>query len=111
MDGSCGEDPGEASVLIFSFNYSPLFLGMGEIACVYKVMPEDSETDLEPIKDELRDRLDVDDIGEEEVAFGLKAIKVSLVTTDEEGGTDAVEEELEKLENVQSYELEHFDKL
>ncbi len=74
-------------------------------------MPEDAETDLEQIKSQLKDLLDVDDIGEENVAFGLKAVKVSCITTDEEGGTDAVEEKLEKLEDVQSYELEHFDKL
>lgn len=85
---------------------------MGEIACVYKVMPEDAETDLEIIKDQLRDLLEeIQDLGEEEVAFGLKAIKVSAITTDEAGGTDAVEEKLEQLENIQSYELEHFDKL
>jgi translation elongation factor aEF-1 beta len=84
---------------------------MGEISCVYKVMPEDAETDLEEIKDEIRELIDVQDIGEEEVAFGLKAVKVSCITTDEEGGTDAVEEKLEKIKNVQSIELEHFDKL
>ena len=84
---------------------------MGEISCVYKVMPEDAETDLESIKDQIREVLDVQDMGEEEVAFGLKAVKVSCITTDEEGGTDAVEEKLEKLDNVQSIELEHFDKL
>jgi len=50
-------------------------------------------------------------MGEEEVAFGLKAVKVSTITTDEEGGTDAVEEKLSGLENVQSIELEHFDKM
>jgi elongation factor 1-beta len=84
---------------------------MGKIQCIYKVMPEDAETDLEGIKEQLKELLDVDDLDEEEVAFGLKAIKVSTVTTDEEGGTDPVEEQLEKLDNVQSYELEHFDKL
>ncbi len=84
---------------------------MGKISCVYKISPEDADTDLEQIKEELREKLDVEDLGEEEVAFGLKAIKMSCITTDEEGGTDAVEEELEKLENVQSFELEHFDKL
>ena len=84
---------------------------MGKISCVYKVMPEDAETDLEVIKEQVRDVLDVQDMGEEEVAFGLKAVKVSCITTDEEGGTDAVEEKLEKLDNVQSIELEHFDKL
>ena len=84
---------------------------MGKISCVYKVMPEDAETDLEEVKDQIREVLDVEDLGEEEVAFGLKAVKVSTITTDEEGGTDAVEEKLEKLDNVQSYELEHFDKM
>jgi len=84
---------------------------MGKISCVYKVMPEDAETDLEEIKNDIRDLIDVQDMGEEEVAFGLKAVKVSTITTDEEGGTDAVEEELEKVDNVQSIELEHFDKL
>jgi translation elongation factor aEF-1 beta len=84
---------------------------MGKISCVYKVMPEDAETDLEAVKEDIRERIDVEDIGEEEVAFGLKAIKASTITTDEEGGTDAVEEELEKVDNVQSIELEHFDKL
>jgi translation elongation factor aEF-1 beta len=84
---------------------------MGEISCVYKIMPEDAETDLESIKDQIREVLDVKDMGEEEVAFGLKAVKVSTITTDEEGGTDAVEEKLSGLENVQSIELEHFDKM
>jgi translation elongation factor aEF-1 beta len=84
---------------------------MGKISCVYKIMPEDDETDLETIKEQLREKIDVEDIGEEEVAFGLKAVKVSTITTDEEGGTDAVEEKLEGLEGVQSIELEHFDKL
>jgi len=84
---------------------------MGKISCVYKVMPEDAETDLEQIKEDIKGLIDVEDIGEEEVAFGLKAVKVSTITTDEEGGTDAVEEKLEDLEGVQSIELEHFDKL
>ncbi len=84
---------------------------MGKISCVYKIMPEDDETDLEDIKKQVQELLDVQDIGEENVAFGLKAVKVSCITTDEEGGTDAVEEKLEQLDDVQSYELEHFDKL
>lgn len=84
---------------------------MGKISCVYKIMPEDAETDLEQIKEQLKELIDVQDIGEDNVAFGLKAIKVSTVTTDEEGGTDAVEEKLDQLDNVQSYELEHFDKM
>jgi translation elongation factor aEF-1 beta len=84
---------------------------MGKISCVYNLMPENDETDLEEIKEEVRKRIDVEDIGEEDVAFGLKAVKVSTITTDEEGGTDAVEEKLEGMAGVQSIELEHFDKM
>ncbi len=84
---------------------------MGKIACVFKLMPEDAETDLESIKQEVRETVEVNDIGEEEVAFGLKAIKVSAITTDEKGGTDYVENQLEDIEGLQSIELVHFDKL
>lgn len=84
---------------------------MGKVQCVYKVMPEGSETDLEQLKQEIDEEINADDFDEEEVAFGLKAIMVSTITSQEEGGTDAVEEKLEGLEDVQSIELEHFDKL
>lgn len=84
---------------------------MGEIACVFKVMPEDAETDLEALKHDIKEKVEVQDLGEEEVAFGLKAVKVSAITTDEKGGTDYVENQLEEVDNVQSIELVHFDKL
>lgn len=84
---------------------------MGQIACVFKLMPEDEDTDLEQIKEQVRDKVEVEDIGEEDIAFGLKAVKVSAITTDEQGGTDYVEEQLGEVEQVQSIELEHFDKL
>ncbi len=83
----------------------------GKNSWVLKVKSEGSETDLEEVKEDVRDVIDVEDLGEEEIAFGLKAVKVSTITTDEEGGTDAVEEQLEKVEGVQSIELEHFDKM
>ena len=84
---------------------------MGQIACVFKLMPEDENTDLEQIKEQVREKVEVEDIGEEDIAFGLKAVKVSAITTDEKGGTDHVEEQLQEVDNVQSIELEHFDKL
>lgn len=78
---------------------------------IFKVMPEDSETDLENIKDQVRERVDVTDIQEEEVAFGLKAVKASTVVTDEEGGTDYVENQLDGMDNVQSVEIESINKV
>lgn len=78
---------------------------------IFKVMPEDSETDLEGIKNQVKERVEVTDIQEEEVAFGLKAVKASTVVTDEEGGTDYVENQLDGMDDVQSVEIESINKV
>lgn len=84
---------------------------MGKIAVVLRIMPEDAETDLSEIEEEVRERIDVDEAEREEVAFGLQALMVSTMTTDEEGGTDYLENQLEDLDGVQSIEVEKFNKI
>ena len=84
---------------------------MGKIGVVLKVMPESPETDLERIKEEAKKKIDVNDMDEEDVAFGLKAVMISTVVADDEGGTDKVEEQLSKIEGVQSVEVEDVQKL
>ncbi|MDY6774284.1 MAG: elongation factor 1-beta [Candidatus Nanohaloarchaea archaeon] len=84
---------------------------MGEVAVVLKVMPEDTETDLEAVRDEIREKVDVQDLQEEEVAFGLRALKVSTVVDDSEGGTDEVEDALSGIGGVRSVEVEDLRKL
>lgn len=84
---------------------------MGKIAVVLKLMPESPETDLDSIKEEVNSRIDAEDVGEEEVAFGLTAVKVSTIVDDAEGGTDEVEEALAGIEGVQSVETEDVQKL
>jgi elongation factor 1-beta len=84
---------------------------MGKIAVVLRLMPEGPEVDLEPIKEAARERIDVSDLDEEEVAFGLTAVVVSTVVQDEEGGTDEIEESLREIENVQSVEVTDVQKL
>lgn len=84
---------------------------MGKIGVVLKLMPESPEEDLEKIKSEAKERVDVEDIGEEDVAFGLTAIKVSTIVEDAKGGTDEVEETLLEIEGVQSVEVDDIQKL
>jgi len=84
---------------------------MGKIAVILRVMPEDAETDLEALRNSIEERIDVNDFKEDEVAFGLKALLVSTMTTDEEGGTDYVENQLEDIEGVQSISIESFNKV
>ena len=78
---------------------------MSEVAVTLEVMPEDTEVDLEELKKEINSRIDVEKITEEDVAFGLKALKVLTVLTDEAGGTDQVEESLLDIPSVKNVKV------
>jgi elongation factor 1-beta len=84
---------------------------MAKVAVVLKVMPEEAETDLDNLEEEVRDTVDVDDLQTEDVAFGLKALKVSTVVDDEEMGMEGAKESLEEIEDVQSVEIQSFNKI
>lgn len=84
---------------------------MGDIGVLLKIMPESPETDLEGIKKEIESRIDVEDMNEEDLAFGLKAIKVLTLVDDGEGGTEEVEEKLKGLEGVKGIEVEDVTKI
>lgn len=84
---------------------------MGDVAVVMKVMPEDTETDLDALEDALKDAVDVQDLEREEVAFGLQAVKFSTVVADGEGGTDAIEEAVRTLDGVRSAEIVDLNRL
>ena len=82
---------------------------MGDVAAKIKVMPESVDTDLAELKEKLKAAIPggadlYGDIVEEPIAFGLKALIVTLIVNDQEGGTEAVEEAFAKIpgaENVQ----------
>ena len=86
---------------------------MGEVAAKMKIMPESVDTNLlelrEKIKGAIPEGTDLHgEIIEEPIAFGLKALIVTLIVNDREGGTEAVEEAFSKVpgvENVQVLEL------
>lgn len=84
---------------------------MGDVAVVMKVMPEDTETDLDALEGALKDAVDVQDMEREEVAFGLKAVKFSTVVADGEGGTDELEEAVNQVEGVRSAEIVDLNRL
>ncbi len=83
---------------------------MSEVMMVYKIMPEGTESDLENIKEKVKNIVKEHGTfkgsNEEKVAFGLKAIIVKLVVPDEGGIVDQLEEKFEKIEEVQSVSAE-----
>ncbi len=83
---------------------------MGNVMLTYKIMPEGTDTDLDRIKEKIKEIVEEDgkfkSSNEENVAFGLKAIIVKIVIPDEGGIIDEMEEKLENIEGVQSVKSE-----
>ncbi len=78
---------------------------MGKVAISIKVMPANSEVDVEKIGDEIKKRLEVKDLKIEPIAFGLKALKV-LVLVDDSEGSEKVEKTISSVDGVGEIEVE-----
>jgi len=74
-----------------------------------KIMPETAEIDLKELETSVKEAIEkeggmVGKTEDEPIAFGLKALKVTF-SIDEEKGTDAVEEAVNRLGGVQSAQV------
>ena len=79
---------------------------MGSVAVILRVMPESPEINIEKLKKALRQKLPViQEIKEEPIGFGLKALKVLAVVNDAGGETDAVEKSLNEVAGVERAEI------
>ena len=79
---------------------------LGTVAVTFRILPEDAEADIEPIKGRVRKALGkaLRDLKEEPIAFGLKAIVAVALVSDAEGGSDQLEQSLAALPGVGSVE-------
>lgn len=83
---------------------------MGDVAAKIKIMPESVETDLAELKEKIMGVIPAGadlhgDIVEEPIAFGLKALIVTLIVNDEEGGTEPAEEAFAKVSGVENVQV------
>lgn len=80
---------------------------MADVVITIKIMPASPDADLDVIR-ETATKMIADFGGEvgkhelEPVAFGLKAVKLLFVMSEELGGTDDLEAKISEIENVQS---------
>ena len=79
---------------------------MGQVAITLKVMPESPEVDIGRLKEEIRNSVDVKEIREEPIGFGLVALKVLIVLQDSTGGTDMIEKSISEISGVASVDTE-----
>lgn len=82
---------------------------MGEVIVGLKVMPESPETDMEKLKNDIRNAIPegvkLRGLSEKYIAFGLKAVDVTVTMPDSKGGSEKVESALSKIPNVGSVEV------
>ncbi|MHB8584661.1 MAG: elongation factor 1-beta [Thermoplasmatota archaeon] len=84
---------------------------MGNLVVVFRVMPEGPETDLEMLKAEIKKTTPVGAVLQgfqvKPIAFGLKALEVTVVMDDREGAlsSDTVEEAYAGINGVGSVQV------
>ena len=82
---------------------------MGEVLTTMKIMPDSPDIDLEAIKSTIESSMPegarIQEISEEPIAFGLVAVILQFITEDGEGGSEAVEEMVQAIEGVASFEI------
>jgi len=79
---------------------------MGDVAIIFKIMPESPDVDLTALEATIREKIPTtQDVGAEPIGFGLSCLKVALLVPDGKGTSEEVEETLGGIEGVQSVEI------
>lgn len=88
---------------------------MTNVLALIKVMPKSVDTNLEKLQSAISKRLPpkvtIKKVETEEIAFGLKALKLSLMLPDDAGGTDIVEDAIRKVSGVSDVQVEFCSRL
>lgn len=87
---------------------------MAEVSVVYQLMPTGVDVDLEKLKEEVRKVLAktrIHSMQERPIAFGIKAIEVTVLLEDRGGVSVEVENALSKVEGVESVRITSVDRL
>ena len=77
---------------------------MGTVQLTYRITPDSTDIDLESLKDEISKVADIKESKEEPIAFGLKALLITVHIPDDTGGTDDIENKLNAIPGVSGLE-------
>ena len=82
---------------------------MGQVAVLFRVMPQGTETDMDALAKAVRASVPSDvtvrGLQIKDVAFGLKSLLVSVVMPDAGGVLESTEHALAKIPHVESVEV------
>jgi elongation factor 1-beta len=82
---------------------------MGEVAVQLKIMPNTPDVDLKGLSNRITSQVAqygrIYSCEVQPIAFGLKALMLTVIIEDKEGGTEAVEASLSKIDKVESVQV------
>ena len=91
---------------------------MGKVVVSVKIMPKSPDVDLEKVEAKVKEVLKekkgtVHKVDKTPIAFGLVALNVSYIITEEEaeGGTDPIDEAIKEIEGVNDAETTDVTKM
>ncbi|MDR0767953.1 MAG: elongation factor 1-beta [Methanosarcinales archaeon] len=89
---------------------------MSGVAATIKVMPADAETDLNVLKEAIKAAMPAGgkingEIVEQPIAFGLKALIVTVIVQDDEGGVEAIEDALGQIPEAEGISVTNLDRI
>ncbi len=85
---------------------------MGEVAVIIKVMPESPDVDMEKLQADIKAKIPgIQDMRVEPIGFGLSAIKIMVITEDEEGSGDKIEGMFAGIAGIDRAEIESLNRL
>ncbi len=85
---------------------------MGEVAVILKIMPESPEVDMEKLQADIKAKITgIQDMRVEPIGFGLSAIKIAMITEDEEGSGDKIESLFAGIAGIDRAEIESLNRM
>lgn len=78
---------------------------MSEVIVTFEIMPTDVEVDLEKLENDIKDSVNPQRIEKIPIAFGLIALKVTMLIDDAEGTLEKTENKLRNVENVRDVKV------
>jgi len=81
-----------------------------DVAVDVKIFVEDNSS-IELVKKELTKITKVHKVIEEEIGFGIKVIKATLLLSDKDGGMDSLERKIREIKDVTELEVENVTRI
>ena len=82
---------------------------MARVAVVVRIIPSDSDVDLDKLSEKIRAGLpqgiELKEARKEPLAFGMSVLQIAFTAPEEEGSTDKLEEFLKRFPEIEDIEV------